>query len=83
MISNHYPTIYATEYSWIIISLIIIVGALIDNFLISNTLKKTTLSYLDTNNYNSFIFGHLSDIVNPTYQVQKNAGLVFRKFPKH
>jgi uncharacterized membrane protein len=32
MISNHYPTIYATDYSWIIISLIIIVGALIRHF---------------------------------------------------
>ena len=32
MISNHYPAIYATDYSWIIISLIIIVGALIRHF---------------------------------------------------
>ena len=32
MISNHYPTIYATDYSWIIISLIIITGALIRQF---------------------------------------------------
>ncbi len=32
MISNHYPTIYATDYSWIIISLIIITGAFIRQF---------------------------------------------------
>jgi len=32
MISNHYPVIYATEFSWIIISFIIIVGALIRHF---------------------------------------------------
>ncbi len=32
MISNHYPIIYATKFSWVIISLIIIVGALIRHF---------------------------------------------------
>ena len=32
MISNHYPVIYATKFSWAIISLIIIVGALIRHF---------------------------------------------------
>ena len=32
MISNHYPTIYATDYSWVIISLIIIASALIRQF---------------------------------------------------
>ncbi len=32
MISNHYPTIYATDYSWIVISLIIIASALIRQF---------------------------------------------------
>ena len=32
MISNHYPLIYATKYSWIIISIILIIGALIRNF---------------------------------------------------
>ena len=41
MISNHYPAIYATDYSWIIISLIIIVGALIRHFFnIKHTGKK-------------------------------------------
>ena len=32
MIGNHYPTAYATSFSWLIISLIIIVGALIRHF---------------------------------------------------
>ena len=32
MISNHYPLIYATKYSWIIISIILIIGALIRHF---------------------------------------------------
>ena len=32
MISNHYPLIYATNYSWIIISIILIIGALIRHF---------------------------------------------------
>ena len=32
MISNHYPVIYATKFSWIIISLILIVGALIRHY---------------------------------------------------
>ena len=32
MIGNHYPFVYATTYSWIIISLILIVGALIRHF---------------------------------------------------
>ena len=32
MISNHYPLIYATKYSWFIISIILIIGALIRHF---------------------------------------------------
>jgi len=32
MIGNHYPFVYATKYSWVIISLILIVGALIRHF---------------------------------------------------
>ena len=32
MISNHYPLIYATKYSWIIIPMILIIGALIRHF---------------------------------------------------
>ena len=41
MISNHYPVIYATKFSWIIISLIIIVGALIRHFFnLKHTGKK-------------------------------------------
>ena len=32
MISNHYPLIYATKYSWIIISIILVIGALIRHF---------------------------------------------------
>ena len=32
MIGNHYPFVYATTYSWVIISLILIVGALIRHF---------------------------------------------------
>ena len=41
MISNHYPTIYATDYSWIVISLIIIASALIRQFFnIKHTGKK-------------------------------------------
>ena len=32
MISNHYPLIYATKYSWIIIPIILIIGALIRHF---------------------------------------------------
>ena len=32
MISNHYPLIYATKYSWRIISIILIIGALIRHF---------------------------------------------------
>ena len=32
MISNHYPLIYATKYSWIIISIILIIGALVRHF---------------------------------------------------
>lgn len=32
MISIHYPLIYATKYSWIIISIILIIGALIRHF---------------------------------------------------
>ena len=32
MISNHYPLIYATKYSWIIISIVLIIGALIRHF---------------------------------------------------
>ena len=41
MISNHYPTIYTTDYSWIIISLIIIASALIRQFFnIKHTGKK-------------------------------------------
>ena len=32
MISNHYPLIYATKYSWIIISIILIIGALIRHY---------------------------------------------------
>ena len=41
MISNHYPVIYATKFSWIIISLILIVGALIRHYFnIKHTGKK-------------------------------------------
>ena len=32
MISNHYPLIYATKYSWMIISIILIIGGLIRHF---------------------------------------------------
>ncbi len=32
MISNHYPLIYATKYSWMIISIILIIGALIRHY---------------------------------------------------
>merc|ERR1711991_1302151 len=41
MISNHHPVIYATKFSWIIISLILIVGALIRHYFnVKHTGKK-------------------------------------------
>jgi uncharacterized membrane protein len=84
MISNHYPTIYATEYSWIIISLIIIVGALIRQFFnIKHSGKKPPyLIWIPITIIVLFLV-YLSDIGKPNLSSsKKNAELIIQKIPK-
>jgi len=84
MISNHYPTIYATDYSWIIISLIIIVGALIRQFFnIKHSGKKPPYFLWVPVFMIILVSVYLSDIGKPNLTSKdESSNLIIMKIPK-
>ena len=84
MISNHYPTIYATDYSWIIISLIIIVGALIRQFFNIKHSEKKPPYFLWVPVFMIILVSvYLSDIGKPNLTSKdESSNLIIMKIPK-
>ena len=83
MISNHYPLIYATEYSWIIISIILIIGALIRHFFnIKHTgAKPPYWVCIPIIILGSIIF-YISDLGKPKLNNVKNTATLIELIPK-
>ena len=84
MISNHYPTIYATDYSWIIISLIIITGALIRQFFNIKHSGKKPPYLLWVPVLMIILFSvYLSEMGKPNLnKIQKNSNLIVEQIPQ-
>ena len=84
MISNHYPTIYATDYSWIIISLIIIVGALIRQFFNIKHSGQKPPYLLWVPVFMIILFSvYLSEMGKPNLnKTQKNSNLIIEHIPQ-
>ena len=83
MISNHYPLIYATKYSWVIISIILIIGALIRHFF---NIKHTGANppywvYFPIIILASVIF-YISDLGKPQLTKIKNTASLIELIPK-
>ncbi len=83
MISNHYPLIYATKYSWIIISIILIIGALIRHFF---NIKHTGANppywvCVPIIILGSIIF-YISDLGKPKLNNVKNTAALIELIPK-
>ena len=83
MISNHYPLIYATKYSWIIISIILIIGALIRHFFnIKHTgAKPPYWICLPIIILGSIIF-YISDLGKPKLNNVKNTATLIELIPE-
>jgi len=83
MISNHYPLIYATKYSWIIISTILIIGALIRHFFnIKHTgAKPPYWVCIPIIILGSIIF-YISDLGKPKLNNVKNTATLIELIPK-
>jgi len=83
MISNHYPLIYATKYSWIIISIILIIGALIRHFFnIKHTgAKPPYWVCIPIIILGSIIF-YISDLGKPKLNNVKNTATLIELIPK-
>jgi len=83
MISNHYPLIYATKYSWIIISIILIIGALIRHFFnIKHTgAKPPYWVYVPIIILGSIIF-YISDLGKPKLNNVKNTATLIELIPE-
>ncbi len=83
MISNHYPLIYATEYSWIIISIILIIGALIRHFFnIKHTgAKPPYWVCIPIIILGSIIF-YISDLGKPKLNNVKNTATIIKLIPE-
>ncbi len=82
MISNHYPLIYATKYSWIIISIILIIGALIRHFFnIKHTgVKPPYWVCVPIIILGSIIF-YISDLGKPKLNNVKNTATLIELIP--
>ena len=40
MLAGHYPMVFATKFSWLILAIVIVIGALIRHFLIQGMPRK-------------------------------------------
>lgn len=83
MISNHYPLIYATKYSWIIISIILIIGALIRHFFnIKHTGAKTPYWVCVPIIILGSIIFYISDLGKPKLNNVKNTATLIQLIPE-
>ena len=83
MISNHYPLIYATKYSWIIISIILIIGALIRHFFnIKHTGAKPPYWVCVPIIILGSIIFYISDLGKPKLNNVKNTATLIELIPK-
>ena len=83
MISNHYPLIYATKYSWIIISIILIIGALIRHFFnIKHTGAKTPYWVCVPIIILGSIIFYISDLGKPKLNNVKNTAALIELIPE-
>ena len=83
MISNHYPLIYATKYSWIIISIILIIGALIRHFFnIKHTGAKPPYWVCVPIIILGSIIFYISDLGKPKLNNVKNTATLIKLIPQ-
>ncbi len=83
MISNHYPLIYATKYSWIIISIILIIGALIRHFFnIKHTGAKPPYWVCVPIIILGSIIFYISDLGKPKLSNVKNTATLIELIPE-
>ena len=83
MISNHYPLIYATKYSWIIISIIFIIGALIRHFFnIKHTGAKPPYWVCVPIIILGSIIFYISDLGKPKLNNVKNTATLIELIPE-
>ena len=83
MISNHYPLIYATKYSWIIISIILIIGALIRHFFnIKHTGAKPPYWVCVPIIILGSIIFYISDLGKPKLNIVKNTATLIELIPE-
>ena len=83
MISNHYPLIYATKYSWIIISIILIIGALIRHFFnVKHTGAKSPYWVCVPIIILGSIIFYISDLGKPKLNNIKNTATLIEQIPK-
>ena len=83
MISNHYPLIYATKYSWIIISIILIIGALIRHFFnIKHTGAKPPYWVCVPIVILGSIIFYISDLGKPKLNNVKNTATLIELIPE-
>ena len=83
MISNHYPLIYATKYSWIIISIILIIGALIRHFFnVKHTGAKSPYWVCVPIIILGSIIFYISDLGKPQLNNIKNTATLIKQIPK-
>ena len=83
MISNHYPLIYATKYSWIIISIILIIGALIRHFFnIKHTGAKPPYWVCVPIIILGSIIFYISDLGKPKLNNLKNTATLIELIPE-
>ena len=83
MISNHYPLIYATKYSWIIISIILIIGALIRHFFnIKHTGAKPPYWVCVPIIILGSIIFYISDLGKPKLNNVKNSATLIELIPE-
>ena len=83
MISNHYPLIYATKYSWIVISIILIIGALIRHFFnIKHTGAKPPYWVCVPIIILGSIIFYISDLGKPKLNNVKNTATLIELIPE-
>ena len=83
MISNHYPLIYATKYSWMIVSIILIIGALIRHFFnIKHTGAKPPYWVCVPIIILGSIIFYISDLGKPQLNNIKNTATLIEQIPK-
>ncbi len=83
MISNHYPLIYATKYSWIIISIILIIGALVRHFFnIKHTGAKPPYWVCVPIIILGSIIFYISDLGKPKLNNVKNTATLIELIPE-